>query len=125
EQDGEALLAGSFAVVREVMEQLGAARVAALAVSNQRETVIGWQRDTGRPISPALSWQCSRSAPFCEQLRRDQQEAAVRAATGLPVAPLFSGSKMRWLLDNTPDGHARAARGEICLGTIDAWLLWH
>ncbi|WP_038910125.1 FGGY family carbohydrate kinase [Dickeya dadantii] len=125
EQDGEALLAGSFAVVREVMEQVGAERVAALAVSNQRETAIGWQRDTGRPLSAALSWQCSRSAPFCEQLRRDQQEAAIRAATGLPVAPLFSGSKMRWLLDNTPDGHARAARGEICLGTIDAWLLWH
>ncbi len=124
EQDGEALLAGSFAVVREVMEQVGAERVAALAISNQRETAIGWQRDTGRPLSAALSWQCSRSAPFCEQLRRDQQEAAIRAATGLPVAPLFSGSKMRWLLDNTPDGHARAARGEICLGTIDAWLLW-
>ncbi|WP_192459035.1 FGGY family carbohydrate kinase [Musicola keenii] len=125
EQDGAALLAGSFAVVREVMEQVGAERVAALAVSNQRETAIGWRRDTGQPISPALTWQCSRSAPFCEQLRREHREAAIRAITGLPVAPLFSGSKMRWLLDNTPDGHARAARGEICLGTIDAWLLWH
>lgn len=125
EQDGEALLAGSFVVMREVIAQVGAERVAALAISNQRETAIGWRRDNGQPISPALTWQCSRSAPFCEQLRHNQQEDAIRAATGLPVAPLFSGSKMRWLLDNTPDGHARAACGEICLGTIDAWLLWH
>ncbi|WP_315708593.1 FGGY family carbohydrate kinase [Brenneria uluponensis] len=125
EQDGEALLAGSLAVVRDVIAQVGEWRVAALAISNQRETVIGWRRDNGQPISPALTWQCSRSAPFCEQLQCDRQEEWIRSVTGLPVAPLFSGSKMRWLLDNTPEGHVRAANGEICLGTIDAWLLWH
>lgn len=125
EQDGEGLLHGSFTVIREVIKQVGAERVAALAISNQRETAIGWERDSGRPLSPALTWQCSRSGPFCEQLRRDRRDELIRSVTGLPVAPLFSGSKMRWLLDHTPDGHARAERGEICLGTIDAWLLWH
>ncbi|WP_058910421.1 FGGY family carbohydrate kinase [Entomohabitans teleogrylli] len=125
EQDGEALLSGSFAVIREVIARVGAGRVAALAISNQRETAIGWSRETGLPVSPALTWQCSRSGPFCDQLRRDRQETLIRSVTGLPVAPLFSGSKMRWLLDNTLDGHQRASQGEICLGTIDAWLLWH
>jgi glycerol kinase len=125
EQDGEALLAASFTVLRQVINEAGARHVAALAVSNQRETAIGWLRDGGRPLSPALSWQCSRAAPFCEQLRRDRQNEIIRSTTGLPVAPLFSAPKMRWLLDNTPQGQARAARGEICLGTIDAWLLWH
>lgn len=125
EQDGDALLAGSFDVLRQVINAVGKERVAALAISNQRETAIGWARASGRPLSPALTWQCSRSAPFCEQLRRDRQDDIIRSTTGLPVAPLFSASKMRWLLDNTPQGHERAARGEICLGTIDAWLLWH
>ncbi|NDJ55962.1 carbohydrate kinase [Enterobacteriaceae bacterium 4M9] len=125
EQDGNALLDGSFDVLRQVINEVGKERVAALAISNQRETAIGWVRESGRPLSPALTWQCSRSAPFCEQLRRDRQDEIIRSTTGLPVAPLFSASKMRWLLDNTPQGHERAARGEICLGTIDAWLLWH
>ncbi|MBJ7221319.1 MULTISPECIES: FGGY family carbohydrate kinase [unclassified Brenneria] len=125
EQDGKTLIAASLTVMREVINQVGENRVAALAISNQRETAIGWQRANGQPLHPALTWQCSRSAAFCEQLRRDHREAAIRAITGLPVAPLFSGSKMRWLLDNIPDGAARAAAGDICLGTIDAWLLWH
>ncbi|QUG75404.1 carbohydrate kinase [Erwinia sp. E602] len=125
EQDGMTLLNGSLTVLREVIAQVGAERVAALAVSNQRETAMGWDRASGQPIAPAMTWQCSRSAAFCEQLRHDHQDARIREITGLPVAPLFSGSKMRWLLDNTPDGAARAARGEICLGTIDSWLLWH
>lgn len=125
EQDGMTLLNGSLTVLREVIAQVGAERVAALAVSNQRETAMGWDRASGQPIAPAMTWQCSRSAAFCEQLRHDHQDARIREITGLPIAPLFSGSKMRWLLDNTADGAARAARGEICLGTIDSWLLWH
>jgi glycerol kinase len=95
--------------------------VAALAISNQRETVVGWYRETGRPIPP-LSWQCSRTAAFCHALREQGHEPQI-AVTGLPVAPLFSASKMRWLLDNTADGLAALSR-EICLGTVDSWLLW-
>lgn len=124
EQDGLLLLNLSLAVIRETIQSVGENRVAALAISNQRETVMGWERQGGRPLAPALTWQCSRSAAFCEQLRQDRQEEAIRRITGLPVAPLFSASKMRWLLDNQPDGNERAARGDLCLGTIDAWLLW-
>jgi len=125
EQDGEVLVEASLTVLREVIDSVGMQRIAALAISNQRETAIGWYRASGKPVAPALTWQCSRSAAFCEQLRRDHQEPVIREITGLPVAPLFSASKMRWLLDSLPDGAARAASGEICLGTIDAWLLWN
>jgi glycerol kinase len=125
EQDGEGLISSSLMVMRQVMSEVGTGRIVALAISNQRETAIGWERATGQAISPALTWQCSRSGAFCEQLRRDCQEEIVRRVTGLPVAPLFSASKMRWLLDNVAQGHERALRGEICLGTVDSWLLWH
>ncbi|WP_034914386.1 FGGY-family carbohydrate kinase [Erwinia sp. 9145] len=125
EQEGMTLLNMSLTVLREVIQSVGENRVACLAISNQRETAIGWYRASGAPLGPALSWQCARSAALCEQLRHDRQEARIRAITGLPVAPLFSASKMRWLLDSLAEGHARAASGEICLSTIDAWLLWH
>lgn len=125
EQRGEVLIEASLTVLREVIASVGAERVAALAISNQRETAMGWLRESGEPIGPAITWQCSRSASFCEQLRGDHQEAKIREVTGLPIAPLFSASKMRWLLDSVPDGFHRAAAGEICLGTIDAWLLWN
>lgn len=125
EQQGETLVAASLQVLREVILQVGAQRVAAIGISNQRETAIGWYRATGKPIGPALTWQCSRSSPFCEQLRHDKQDEAIRRITGLPVAPLFSASKMRWLLDSIPQGQMLAERGDICLGTIDAWLLWN
>ena len=124
EQSAELLVAASFEVVARTIASVGADRVAALAISNQRETVVGWDRATGQPIAPALSWQCSRTAAFCHQLREQGHGPRIKAATGLPIAPLFSASKMRWLLDNTPDGAQRAARGEICLGTVDSWLLW-
>lgn len=124
EQSAELLLAASLDVIARVIAAVGAQRVAALAISNQRETVVGWYRTTGKPIAPALSWQCSRTASFCHALRENGHEPQIKAITGLPVAPLFSASKMRWLLENTPDGFALAGRGEICLGTVDSWLLW-
>lgn len=125
EQSGELLLAASLAVVRQVIDAVGAHNVAALAISNQRETAIGWYRASGQPLGPALSWQCSRTADFCHALREQGREAEIKTVTGLPVAPLFSASKMRWLLDATPNARALAEQGEICLGTIDSWLLWH
>lgn len=125
EQSGEALVAASLAVIASAIAHVGAENVAALAISNQRETAIGWYRDSGEPINAAITWQCTRSAAFCDTLRHDRQEQRIKQATGLPIAPLFSASKMRWLLDATADGHLRAERGEICLGTIDSWLLWN
>lgn len=125
EQSGEQLLEASLAVIRQVIDDVGEERVAALAISNQRETAIGWYRASGQALGPAITWQCSRTADFCHALREQGHEAAIKAVTGLPVAPLFSASKMRWLLDATPHGNERAAQGEICLGTVDSWLLWH
>lgn len=125
EQSGSLLINASVQVLAQAIEAVGAERVAALAISNQRETAIGWYRSSGQPLGAAISWQCSRTAEFCDQLRRDQQEAKIKAVTGLPIAPLFSGAKMRWLLESVPNGFELAAQGEICLGTIDSWLLWN
>jgi glycerol kinase len=113
EQSAELLLAASIDVISRAIGAVGAERVAALAISNQRETVVGWYRETGRPIAPALSWQCSRTSAFCHALREEGHEPQIKAVTGLPVAPLFSASKMRWLLDNTADGLARAEQGKF------------
>lgn len=125
EQSGDMLLSASVTVLEQAIRAVGAQRIAGLAISNQRETAIGWYRQSGKTLGPAISWQCSRTAPFCETLRQQGERQAVQALTGLPIAPLFSGSKMRWLLDSVPEGRALAQRGEICLGTIDSWLLWN
>ncbi|WP_194205381.1 FGGY family carbohydrate kinase [Superficieibacter sp. 1612_C1] len=125
EQSADLLIEASLDVVSQAVAAVGADRVAALAISNQRETAVGWYRSNGRAIGPALSWQCSRTAAFCQSLRQQGSEERIKAITGLPVAPLFSASKMRWLLDAVPGGQALAAEAEICLGTVDSWLLWH
>ena len=125
EQSGELLIDASLHVIAQAIEHVGAENVQALAISNQRETAIGWYRGNGKPLNSAITWQCSRTANFCEGLRRDNMEPVIKRKTGLPVAPLFSASKMRWLLDSIPNGHSLAESGEICLGTIDSWLLWN
>lgn len=125
EQSADLLIEASLDVVSQAVAAVGADRVAALAISNQRETAVGWYRSNGRAIGPALSWQCSRTAAFCQSLRQQGSEERIKAITGLPVAPLFSASKMRWLLDAVPGGQALAAEAAICLGTVDSWLLWH
>ena len=99
--------------------------IAAVAVTNQRESSIAWDRATGHPLGPCITWQCRRTAPFCDELRRAGRSETVVRRTGLAIDPLFSATKFRWLLDNIADGHARAARGEICLGNVDGWVLWN
>lgn len=118
EQDGMTLLESSLTVIREVIQTVGEHRVAALAISNQRETVMGWERETGKPLAPAITWQCSRSAPFCDRLRADRQDETIRSITGLPVATLFSASKMRWLLDNTAEGVERPPEVRFVLALL-------
>ena len=97
----------------------------AIGISNQRESVIAWERSTCAPLGPCVSWQCRRTAPFCAELRRNGCEPMLIRRTGLAVDPVFSAGKMRWLLEHIPDGFARAANGEIALGTVDSWLLWN
>jgi glycerol kinase len=98
--------------------------VAAIGITNQRETTIVWDRATGAPIHHAIVWQCRRTAPLCDRLRADGAEPLVRERTGLVIDAYFSGTKIRWLLDHVPDARARAERGELAFGTVDSWLLW-
>jgi glycerol kinase len=101
------------------------AEVQALAIANQRETVVLWEADTGQPLGPAVIWQCQRSAGRCAALRAAGHEAMVIERSGLGLDPLFPAAKIAWLLDSIPDGRTRAERGELRCGTIDSWLLWN
>ncbi len=111
--------------IDECLSQAGDRRIDAVGISNQRESVLVWDRATGRPLGPAIVWQCRRTAPFCQALRDRGLGAFLEERTGLTIDPLFSASKIRWLLDAIPDGDRRAAEGELCAGTIDSWLLWN
>ena len=98
--------------------------VAAVGIANQRETVVLWNRKTGEPIRPAIVWQDRRTAPLCKTLRADGLESLFRQKTGLLIDPYFSGTKLTWMLDQTPGARRAAENGELAFGTIDAWLVW-
>lgn len=102
----------------------GAGRVAAIGITNQRETVVAWDRTTGEPLHHALVWQDRRTADFCATLRDAGQEPVVQAATGLLLDPYFSGTKMRWLVQHVPAVAEAAAAGRLALGTVESWLTW-
>jgi len=125
EQDPMALWQSVRTAIEECLTGADAAKLAAIAISNQRESVVLWERGSGRPLGPCVVWQCRRSASFCADLAARNVEYLLRERTGLTIDPLFSASKMRWLLDHTPEGHNRAANGELCLGTVDSWVLWN
>jgi len=114
-----------LATARAALEQAGisAAEVAAVGITNQRETVVLWERESGRPVSRAV-WQDRRTADYTEKLRREGHEATVREKTGLVLDPYFSASKLAWLLED-PGLRQRAAAGELAFGTIDSWLVWN
>ena len=96
-----------------------------IGITNQRETTIIWERSTGKPVSNAIVWQCRRTAPLCDSLKARGLEAVVGDKTGLPIDAYFPATKIRWILDNIPNGQARAERGELAFGTVDTWLLWN
>jgi glycerol kinase len=100
------------------------AELAAVGITNQRETTILWERASGRPVGNAIVWQCRRTAALCDRLKADGAEPEIRRKTGLVVDAYFSGTKIRWMLDHDPALRPRAERGELCFGTVDAWLLW-
>jgi glycerol kinase len=99
--------------------------IAACGITNQRETTVVWERATGRPIANAIVWQDTRTAGFMNQLAAEGGQDRFREIVGLPTNPYFSGSKIRWLLDNTPGVREKAENGELCFGTIDTWLIWN
>jgi glycerol kinase len=104
--------------------RVSGADIAAIGITNQRETSVLWERASGRPVHRAIVWQCRRTAPFCERLKSEGHEAEFRRKTGLMLDPYFSGTKIRWLLDEVPGARQRAERGLLCFGTVDSWLLW-
>lgn len=122
EHDPEAIWATVLSTIREALAQAGP--VAALGLTNQRETTVIWDRATGVPIHNALVWQDRRTAEICARLKSAGHEARVTAKTGLLLDPYFSGTKVKWLLDTIPGARERAARGELAFGTIDSFLIW-
>jgi len=124
--DAEEIWASQLAVAREALAEAGRAarEVAAIGVTNQRETTIVWERDGGRVVAPAIGWQSRVTAARCEALRAAGHEPLFRARTGLPLDPYFSGPKIAHILDAQPGLRARAERGELCFGTVDSFLLW-
>jgi len=124
EHDPEAIWSSQLAAAREALEkaQVPASDVAAIGITNQRETTLLWERASGRPLANAIVWQCRRTAPLCERLVRAGHAPRIRRKTGLVCDAYFSGTKLRWLLDSIPGARRRARRGELAFGTVDTWL---
>ena len=125
EHDPEEIWASQIEVAGKVLEKAGIepSSVAAIGITNQRETTVVWDRKTGRPINNAIVWQCRRTASICDDMKSRGLEAAVRAKTGLVIDAYFSGTKIKWLLDNVEGARESARRGELAFGTIDTWLV--
>ncbi len=126
EHDAEEIWRVTLCVLRQAVKRarLKAKDVAAIGITNQRETTVLWDRKTGKPINRAIVWQDRRTSQLCDQLKVAGHEQRVRAKTGLVLDPYFSGTKVRWILDNVRGARERAAAGGLCFGTIDTWLVW-
>jgi glycerol kinase len=126
EHDANEIWQSQLAVIQKVLREndVPASDIAAIGITNQRETTVLWDRQTGEPVAPAIVWQDRRTAGMCDALRADGKEAIFQQKTGLVLDSYFSGTKLRWLLDNVPGARARAERGELAFGTVDAWLIF-
>ncbi|MEM9572987.1 MAG: glycerol kinase GlpK [Pseudomonadota bacterium] len=125
EQDGLEIWSKTVQVCRQAIETAGGVdRIAAIGITNQRETTLIWDRQTGEPIAPAIVWQDRRTAEMCEQLIERGHEPMVQAATGLLIDPYFSGTKIAWLLAHHEDARAKAEAGSLAFGTVDSYLIW-
>ncbi len=124
EQDAESIWRAQIESARRVLERAGGPAIAALGVTNQRETTIVWERKTGKPVAPAIVWQCRRTAAFCDELAAGPRAAEIARKTGLVIDAYFSGSKIRWILENVPGARGKARDGELLFGNVDTWLIW-
>lgn len=126
EHDAEEIWQVSLRLMGQALEDAGTGRpqIKAIGVANQRETTVVWDRRTGRPVHRAVVWQSRQSAPICDRLRREGHEELFRRRTGLVLDAYFSGTKVRWILDQSPDLQSRAEAGDLLFGTIETWLLW-
>ncbi|SAK39301.1 glycerol kinase [Caballeronia hypogeia] len=127
EHDPQEIWSTQAGVAAEAVTRAGASAssIAALGVTNQRETTIVWDRETGKPVYNAIVWQDRRTAAFCDELKARGLEARVRAKTGLPIDSYFSATKIRWILDNVEGARDKAKQGRLAFGTVDSWLVWN
>ncbi len=129
EHDALNIWSSQLAVMHQVFDQseahISARDVAAIAITNQRETTVLWDRLTGQPLANAIVWQDRRTAGYCDELRQLGHQAMIQTKTGLILDAYFSATKLQWLLDNIPGARARAEKGELAFGTIDTWLVWN
>lgn len=127
EHDPMEIWGTQMGVTRQVLESAGVRpyEVAAMGIANQRETTVVWDKNTGKPIYNAIVWQCRRTAPIVDELKRRGLDDYIKGTTGLVPDPYFSGTKLKWILDNVKDARKRAEAGELLFGTIDTWLVWN
>ena len=127
EHDAEEIYANVLALISEVKEKLGeeAALIAGVGISNQRETVLAWDKVTGKPVYNAIVWQCARAAEICERIGAEKEMAElIRRRTGLQLSPYFSAAKLAWIMENVPAARELAAEDRLCCGTVDSWLIY-
>ena len=126
EHDADEIFSTQLEVAKQAMQNIGASAgdIAAIGITNQRETTVVWNRHTGRPVYNAIVWQCRRTADYCEMLRKEGLVETVRSKTGLVIDPYFSGTKIRWILENVPGARDQAEAGDLLFGTIETWLIW-
>lgn len=127
EHNAEEILETQLEVAAEAIKNSGAdiSDIAAIGITNQRETTIVWDKFTGKPVAPAIVWQCRRTAEYCEKLKADGYGEFFREKTGLLIDAYFSATKVKWILDNIPFARERAEKGELLFGTVDSWLAWN
>ena len=126
EHDADEIFSTQLEVARQAMANIGATAtdIAAIGITNQRETTICWNRHTGRPVHNAIVWQCRRTADYCGELTREGLVDTIRSKTGLVIDPYFSGTKIRWILENVPGARKLAEDGDLLFGTVETWLIW-
>lgn len=126
EQNPMDIYANQYAALTECIAKSGVSpeEIAGVGITNQRETVIVWDKSTGTPVYNAIVWQCKRTADICESLERDGYGYYVKRTTGLRIDPYFSGTKIKWILDNVDGAREKAERGELLAGTVDTWIIW-
>ena len=126
EHDANEIWSTQLGVAVEAMSKIGASAgdIAAIGITNQRETAIVWDKATGEPIGPAIVWQSSRTAAYCDELKAKGLTELIRQKTGLVIDAYFSATKLKWILDHVPGARERAGRGELLFGTVETWLIW-
>ena len=126
EHDADEIWAAQLGVAVEAMNKIGASAedIAAIGITNQRETAVVWDKHTGVPVCRAIVWQCRRTSEYCDSLKEKGLTEKFRRKTGLVIDAYFSATKIKWILDNIPGAREKAERGELLFGTIETWLIW-